>query len=183
MIAVNGGFFRFLEILLSTKEPEFFFCDLLKELPEIFGVSRCVVFEIRKFSGHQSCRVICGAPLNEHKMENFEELSLHPDIKFAVKSQKNFLIDNPERDERTSYFLQTIKSCKISQILYLPILVGENDDKIVTHVVVLDSIGKKFSSDQLKIGEYIQRLISLKFQHDAEIMKEMKEAIMARRPF
>lgn len=156
---------------------------IMKELAEILGVERCVLFKIayEEIDGtfNESCEIIAGVPLEEYlsRSNNKEPLKIHPDIKAAAKDGRTLLIKDPRTDNRTAYFEGIIIKKNISQILYLPIYVEEAGKTV--GVIVIDGIqGKKFDEDEILFCSEVAELISLLVGQESAILQHFRDEIV-----
>lgn len=158
---------------------------IMKELAEILGVERCVLFKITResdgvmFKG--SCKIIAGVPLAEYLSQpnNEEPLAEHPDIEAAVKNGGTLLIKDPRNDTRTAYFEDMITKKDISQILYLPITIEESGRAV--GVIVIDAIqGKEFDEDEILFCSEVAELISLLVGQESAILQHFRDEIINR---
>ena len=157
--------------------------SIMKELAEILGVERCVLFKIARegIDGRikESCEIIAGVPLEEYLSQpnDKESLKAHPDIEAAVKNGRTLLIKDPHHDNRTDYFEDMIKKKNISQILYLPIYVEEGGEAI--GVIVIDTIqGKEFDEDEILFCSEVAELISLLVGQESAILQHFRDEIV-----
>jgi transcriptional regulator with GAF, ATPase, and Fis domain len=158
--------------------------SIMKELAEILGVERCVLFKIAcegvdDGTFNESCEITAGVPLEEYQSQpnNREPLKVHPDIEAAVKNEKTLLIKDPRTDNRTAYFADIIRKRNISQILYLPIHVEENGRAV--GVIVIDAIqGKEFDEDEILFCSEVAELISLLVGQESAILQHFRDEIV-----
>jgi transcriptional regulator with GAF, ATPase, and Fis domain len=157
--------------------------SIMKELVEILGVDRCVLFKIVRevIDGmfKDSCKIIAGVPSEEYlsRYNGKEPLDAHPDIKAAINNGRTLLIRNPRTDNRTAYFEDMIIKKNISQILYLPIYV-EEDGKAVG-VIVIDAVhGKEFDADEILFCSEVAELISLLVGQESAILQHFRDQIV-----
>ena len=150
--------------------------SIMKELAEILGVERCVLFKIacEGIDGtlKESCEIIAGVPLEDYLSQpnDKESLKAHPDIEAAVKNGRTLLIKDPRSDNRTAYFEDMIIKKSISQILYLPIYVEEGGKAV--GVIVIDAIqGKEFDEDEILFCSEVAELISLLVGQESAILQ------------
>jgi transcriptional regulator with GAF, ATPase, and Fis domain len=157
--------------------------SIMKELAEILGVERCVLFKIARegIDGRikESCEIIAGVPLEEYlsKPNNKDSLRAHPDIEAATKNGRTLLIKDPRSDNRTAYFEDMIIKKSISQILYLPIYVEEGGKAV--GVIVIDTIqGKEFDEDEILFCSEVAELISLLVGQESAILQHFRDEIV-----
>lgn len=156
---------------------------IMKELAEILGVERCVLFKIAHegIDGtfKESCKIIAGVPSAEYASQpnNKEPIIVHPDIEAAVKNGKTMLIKDPRNDVRTAYFENMITKKNISQILYLPIYIEESGKAV--GVIVIDAIqGKEFDEDEILFCSEVAELISLLVGQESAILQHFRDEIV-----
>lgn len=159
--------------------------SIMKELAEILGVERCVLFKIgcEGMNGlfKESCEIIAGVPVEEYLSQpnNKEPLEVHPDIEAAVKNGRTLLIKDPCNDERTAYFEDMIVKKNISQILYLPLYVEEGGKAV--GVIVIDAFqGKAFDEDEILFCSEVAELISLLIGQESLILQHFRDEIVNR---
>jgi transcriptional regulator with GAF, ATPase, and Fis domain len=159
--------------------------SIMKELAEILGVERCVLFKIAReeIDGalKESCEIIAGVPLEEYLSQpnDKESLKAHPDIEAAAKNGGTLLIKNPCADNRTAYFEDMIKKNNISQILYLPIYIAEGGQAV--GIIVIDAIQRKeFDEDEILFCTEVAELISLLVGQEAAILQHFRDEIVNR---
>jgi transcriptional regulator with GAF, ATPase, and Fis domain len=157
--------------------------SIMKELAEILGVERCVLFKIARegIDGRikESCEIIAGVPLEEYLSQpnNKDSLKAHPDIEAATKNGRTLLIKDPRFDNRTAYFEDMIIKKSISQILYLPIYVEEGGKAV--GVIVIDAIqGKEFDEDEILFCSEVAELISLLVGQESAILQHFRDEIV-----
>lgn len=157
--------------------------SIMKELAEILGVERCVLFKIARegIDGRikESCEIIAGVPLEEYLSQpnNKDSLKAHPDIEAATKNGRTLLIKDPRSDNRTAYFEDMIIKKSISQILYLPIYVEEGGKAV--GVIVIDTIqGKEFDEDEILFCSEVAELISLLVGQESAILQHFRDEIV-----
>lgn len=157
--------------------------SIMKELAEILGVERCVLFKIacEGIDGtlKESCEIIAGVPLEEYLSQpnNKEPLEAHPDIEAAVKNGRTLLIKDPHTDNRTTYFEDMIIKKDVSQILYLPIYVEEGGRAV--EVIVIDGIqGKEFDEDEILFCSEVAELIGLLIGQESAILQHFRDEIV-----
>jgi transcriptional regulator with GAF, ATPase, and Fis domain len=156
---------------------------IMKELTEILGVDRCVLFKVAReeidCTLRESCTIIAGVPLAEYLSQpnHKEPLADHPDIEAAVKNGRTLLIKNPCNDTRTSYFEEMIIKKNISQILYLPLYIEEGGEAI--GVIVIDAVqGKEFDEDAILFCSEVAELISLLVGQESAILQHFRDEIV-----
>jgi len=157
--------------------------SILKELAEILGVERCVLFKITcegvNGTVNESCEIIAGVPVEEYLTQsgNKEPLDVHPDIEATIANGRTLLIKDPHDDPRTSYFKGIITRKDISQILYIPIYVEEGGR--VVGVIVIDGIqGKEFNEDEILFCSEVAELISLLVGQESAILQHFRDEIV-----
>jgi transcriptional regulator with GAF, ATPase, and Fis domain len=157
--------------------------SIMKELAEILGVERCVLFKVscEGIDGtlKESCEIIAGVPLEEYLSQpnNKDSLRAHPDIEAATKNGRTLLIKDPRSDNRTAYFEDMIIKKSISQILYLPIYVEEGGNAV--GVIVIDAIqGKEFDEDEILFCSEVAELISLLVGQESAILQHFRDEIV-----
>ncbi|MCK9228232.1 MAG: GAF domain-containing protein [Syntrophorhabdaceae bacterium] len=157
--------------------------SILKELAEILGVERCVLFKIvcEGINGmvNGSCEIIAGVPVEEYLAQpgDKEPLKVHPDIEATIANGRTLLIKDPLTDPRTAYFRGIIIKKDISQILYVPIYVEENGR--VAGVIVIDGIhGKEFDEDEILFCSEVAELISLLVGQESAILQRFRDEIV-----
>jgi transcriptional regulator with GAF, ATPase, and Fis domain len=157
--------------------------SIMKELAEILGVERCVLFKVacEGIDGtlKESCEIIAGVPLEEYLSQpnNKDSLKAHPDIEAATKNGRTLLIKDPRSDNRTAYFEDMIIKKSISQILYLPIYVEEGGNAV--GVIVIDAIqGKEFDEDEILFCSEVAELISLLVGQESAILQHFRDEIV-----
>lgn len=159
--------------------------SILKELAEILGAERCVLFKVdcegKNGTLHESCEIIAGVPPEEYMANpgNKEPLKAHPDIEAAIANGKTLLIKNPYIDSRTRYIEEMLIRKDVSQILYIPIYV-ENRGRAVG-VIVIDGVhGKQFDEDEILFCSEVAELISLLVGQEAAILQHFRDGIINR---
>jgi len=159
--------------------------SIMKELAEILGVERCVLFKIVSEGTNglfkESCEIIAGVPVEEYlsRSNNKEPLGIHPDIEAATKNGRTLLIKDPRNDERTAYFEDMIAKKNISQILYLPLYVEEGGKAV--GVIVIDAFqGKEFDEDEILFCSEVAELISLLIGQESLILQRFRDEIVNR---
>ncbi len=159
--------------------------SILKELADILGAERCVLFKINREglngSFSESCEIIAGVPAEEYMVQpgNKEPLKAHPDIEAAIANGKTLLIRDPHTDCRTAYFEDMLIKKDVSQILYIPIHI-EQCGKAVG-VIVIDGIhGKQFEEDEILFCSEVAELISLLVGQEAAILQHFRDGIVNR---
>ncbi len=157
--------------------------SIMKELAEILGVERCVLFKVacEGIDGtlKESCEIIAGVPLEEYLSQpnNKDSLRAHPDIEAATKNGRTLLIKDPRSDNRTAYFEDMIIKKSISQILYLPIYVEEGGNAV--GVIVIDAFqGKEFDEDEILFCSEVAELISLLVGQESAILQHFRDEIV-----
>ena len=157
--------------------------SIMKELAEILGVERCVLFKIARegIDGRikASCEIIAGVPLEEYLSQpnDKESLKAHPDIEAAIKNGRTLLIKDPRNDNRTDYFEDMIIKKSISQILYLPIYIDEGGKAV--GVIVIDTIqGREFDEDEILFCSEVAELISLLVGQESAILQHFRDEIV-----
>jgi len=157
--------------------------SILKELAQILGVERCVLFKITReeIEGTMkpSCQIIAGVPVEEYLLQSSykEVLETHPDIEAAVKNGKTLLIKNPRTDKRTAYIEGMILKKNISQILYLPLYIEEGGK--AAGVIVIDAVhGKEFDEDEILFCSEVAELISLLVGQESAILQHFRDEIV-----
>jgi len=158
---------------------------ILKELAEILGVERCVLFKIACEGSNgtlgESCRIIAGVPTEEYLSQpnDKEPLNIHPDIEAAVKNGRTLLIKDPCTDNRTAYFEDMLRKKNISQILYLPVYLEEGGKAV--EVIVIDAIqGKEFDEDEILFCSEVAELIGLLVGQEGAILQHFRDKIVNR---
>jgi len=156
---------------------------ILKELAEILGVERCVLFKIACEGTNgtlsRSCEIIAGVPAEEYLPQpgNKEPLEAHPDIEATITKGRTLLIKHPHTDKRTAYFEDIIIRKDISQILYIPIYVEEGGRAV--EVIVIDGIrGKEFDEDEILFCSEVAELISLLVGQESAILQHFRDEIV-----
>lgn len=157
--------------------------SILKELADILGAERCVLFKIKREGTNgtfsESCEIIAGVPAEEYMAQpgNKEPLKAHPDIEAAIANGKTLLIKDPHTDSRTAYFEDMLVKKDVSQILYIPIYI-EQCGKAVG-VIVIDGIhGKQFEEDEILFCSEVAELISLLVGQEAAILQHFRDGIV-----
>ena len=157
--------------------------SILKELAEVLGVERCVLFKIAcegtNGTFNESCEIIAGVPAEEYLAQpgNKEPLEAHPDIGAAVTNGRTLLIKDPHTDNRTAYFEDIIIKKDVSQILYIPIYVEEGGRAV--GVIVIDGIhGKEFDEDEILFCSEVGELISLLVGQESAILQHFRDEIV-----
>ncbi len=157
--------------------------SILKELAEILGAERCVLFKIdcegANLTFNESCEIIAGVPAEEYLAQagNKEPLKTHPDIEAAIMNGRTLLIKDPYTDDRTAYFEDIIIKKDISQILYIPLYVEENGRAV--GVIVIDGIhGKTFDDDEILFCSEVAELISLLIGQESAILQRFRDEIV-----
>jgi GAF domain-containing protein len=157
--------------------------SILKELAEILGAQRCVLFKIEcegtNGTFNESCEIIAGVPAEEYPARpgNKESLKSHPDIEAAYSNGRTLLIKDPHTDSRTAYFEDMIIKKDVSQILYIPIYVEEGGRAV--GVIVIDGIhGKQFDEDEILFCSEVAELISLLVGQEAAILQHFRDGIV-----
>ncbi|MBP1749085.1 MAG: hypothetical protein H6Q52_1624 [Deltaproteobacteria bacterium] len=157
--------------------------SIIKELAEILGVERCVLFKIAREGTDgtikESCEIIAGVPCEEYLQQpsGREPLVTHPDIEASVRNGRTLLIKDPRTDKRTAYFQNMIIKKNISQILYMPICI-EEDGKAVG-VIVIDTIqGKEFDEDEILFCSEVAELISLLVVQENAILQHFRDQVV-----
>ena len=149
-----------------------------KELAQIMGVERVVIFKIYR-KDHLSaliCELVAGTPEGVHKIGFSNWLSGHPDIELAYNNKKVILINDPKTNPATEHFRPTIMHNDINQILYIP-LVSASDKPYVRGVIVLDALrNREFSMEDCCCCECAGELISmtLNYMDAIELLLEDK---------
>ncbi len=156
---------------------------ILKELAEILGAERCVLFKIvcegTNGTFNESCEIIAGVPAEEYLAQpgNKEPLKTHPDIGAAITNGGTLLIKHPHTDNRTAYFEGMIIKKDVSQILYIPIYVEEGGRAV--EVIVIDGIhGKEFDEDEILFCSEVGELISLLVGQESAILQHFRDEIV-----
>ena len=158
---------------------------ILKELAEILGVERCVLFKIacegNGGAPTESCKIIAGVPTEEYlyKPNGKEPLTAHPDVEAAIKNGRTLLIKAPRTDNRTAYFEDMITKNDISEILYLPIYV-EDGGKAVEVIVIDAAQGRQFDEDEILFCSEVAELISLLVGQESIILQHFRDEIVNR---
>ncbi|MEN6617345.1 MAG: GAF domain-containing protein [Syntrophorhabdus sp.] len=159
--------------------------SILKELAEILGAERCVLFKIncegKNGTFNESCEIIAGVPAEEYMVNpgNKESLKAHPDIQAAITNGKTLLIKDPYNDSRTAYFEDMLIKKGVSQILYIPIYV-EDRGKAVGVIVIDGVLGKQFDEDEILFCSEVAELISLLVGQEAAILQHFRDGIINR---
>jgi GAF domain-containing protein len=159
--------------------------NITEELAAALGVERCVIFKIgRQESDGLSrglCEIAAGVPLEEYG-PNFGDkflLDAHPDIKGALENGRVLVIKHPESDERTAYFKDMIAKKRISEIVYVPLLIEEESTS--AGVIVLDAVrGRRFSQDEIEFCSEVAELLSLLLGQERIMLQHFRDAIINR---
>jgi GAF domain-containing protein len=157
--------------------------SIMKELAEILGVERCVLFKIAREESEgrveESCEITAGVPVEEYLSLpcSKEPLNAHPDIEAAVRNGTTLLIKDPHTNGRTAYFEAMIKKKSVSQILYLPIFTRESG--MAVGVIVIDAVkGKEFDEDEILFCSEVGELISLLIGQESAILQRFRDEIV-----
>jgi len=158
---------------------------ILKQLAEILGVERCVLFKIACEGSdgklEESCKIIAGVPTEEYLSQpnGKDPLKIHPDIEAAVKNGRALLIKDPCTDNRTAYFEDMLKKKNISQILYLPVYLEEGGKAV--EVIAIDAVqGKEFDEDEILFCSEVAELIGLLVGQEGAILQHFRDEIVNR---
>jgi GAF domain-containing protein len=159
--------------------------SILKELADILGAERCVLFRINRNgnngTGNESCEIIAGVPAEEYLVQpgRKEPLKEHPDIEAAITNGRTLLIKDPYTDRRTAYIEEMLIRKDVSQILYIPIYVEERGKAV--GVIVIDGIhGKQFDEDEILFCSEVAELISLLVGQEAAILQHFRDGVVNR---
>jgi GAF domain-containing protein len=159
--------------------------SILKELADILGAERCVLFRINRNGNNgtcnESCEIIAGVPAEEYLAQpgRKEPLKDHPDIEAAITNGRTLLIKDPYTDRRTAYIEEMLIRKDVSQILYIPIYVEERGKAV--GVIVIDGIhGKQFDEDEILFCSEVAELISLLVGQEAAILQHFRDGVVNR---
>lgn len=127
---------------------------LVEEVCSILDADRCVYFKILNGStkGEYSFQMVAGVPVDGHKIGFENSLFNHPDLHKVFTEKKVLHITDPLTNSLTAYFKDEVIVKKgISQILYIPVIVGK-EVEMVRGIIVIDSVGEKVFS-RLKVAQ------------------------------
>jgi signal transduction protein with GAF and PtsI domain len=154
---------------------------IVEKISRILNVERCVVFLIYPDShGEQGvlCEIIAGTPEGEHGIGDVRSIDKHDDL--VVVLEKGCIINNtnPEQNKNTKYFIETITRKKISNILYIPIILKSGR---MVGIIVVDALeGRKFNDEEIEFCYYAGRLISAIINEGEQFIGRMRDLFFNR---
>jgi len=133
---------------------------LVQNMLEILNVL-CSCLKVKRVTFWQifdsDCKIIVGIPVEAHGIGQRDLISSHPDIEYIINSKNSIhLVEDPEINPLTAYFLKIIEQNEINAILYVLIL-GE-----IEGVIVVDAVNEKkiFRYEEIELCQVAGKLIT-----------------------
>jgi hypothetical protein len=157
--------------------------DIIKELVEILGVERCVIFKAgqEEVDGRQMryCEIVAGVPLEEYEAKLHQKVPLHthPDIEDVMRNGQICVIKDPCNDPRTEYFKDMVKKMDVAEIAYLPL--PYEDDEQGSEVIVIDAVhGKEFDDDEILFCSEVAEFLGMLLGRETIMLQHLRDAII-----
>lgn len=149
--------------------------NILKELSDILGYERCVIYRIYEDETGKRCKITAGVPEEEHGIGFDRPFNELPDLKRILECGCINIITNPEKSELTAHFRPTILEKGITQILYIPLFLKTSG---LEGIIVVDAINKKFSKQDIEICTDAGELISLLIDNEDVLIQRVRDQIV-----
>ncbi len=131
---------------------------------------RCVLFSIddRGIKGVDIfCEITAGFPdsKTEHGLRERESIERHADLKEVIRLASLMHIRDPEVNGITAGFHDHVVNKKITEIIYLPVVVREGERLKTFGIIVIDGInGRRFSEAEIDFCKNVGYLINTNIQ-------------------
>jgi len=142
--------------------------DIVETLGVDVGVDRCVLYKIFCDNNVKMCEIIAGIPTDEGEhgigLKEPVDNGRHADLTEVIKLKNILHIKNPAINKFTSHFTETISKKNISEILYIPLFIGAQEELV--GIIVIDMTGaRKFTAEEKDYCREAGRKISSTFEH------------------
>ncbi|MBU3925797.1 hypothetical protein KJ763_01360 [Patescibacteria group bacterium] len=157
---------------------------IIEKLAEILSIRSCIIFRtfLHKEERQLYCKITAGVPKDDHGVGLEELLDKHPDVKHATSQKQRFIvIKNPCENELCSYFKSTIERRKISEILYIPLLVEVEGSPKTKGAIVIDKRsydGREFNEEEIEFCCQVAELIAMLITYQENIFDEIRDKIL-----
>lgn len=151
--------------------------NILKELADILGYERCVIYQVYEDALGRRCKITAGVPEEEHGIGFDKPIDELPDLKAVLDCGRINIITNPEESDLTKHFVPTIKKKNITQILYIPLFLKKSN---LDGIIVVDAIDKKFSKQDIDICSDVGEIISAYMDSEEVLIQKVRDRIVNR---
>lgn len=178
------GLLRIMAVMIGNNKEKPIQQRIIEELATILNIRSCIIFRtfLKKKERKFFCKITAGMPKNEHGIGFQEELSFHPDLEDVFSRKEKFvIITDPKNDSRCQYFKSTIEWKRISEILYIPLIVRVESSEKTKGMIVIDKNfedGRKFDDEEIEFCCQVAKLIAMIITREEEIMDEIRDKVL-----